>query len=380
MAQRAAISLKTRREFREFLVSWTKSEIANEFDSAGVRCDLEFEPPGITGERRTLVEQYYHTLDLTKPDDVERLLSAYTYILVRLDQERSLSFASSSQRQNAESALKNLQRWLQLDGYTFVDSQLVKESDLGFRKDYALDPTPLGHGGQAEVFRARHKSTNDIVAFKRILGNDTDGLGRFKREIDILRRFDHPNIMPILDVAADYTWFTMPLAEGDLLTLRSRLIEDRFLLRMLIDVATALEAAHSHDILHRDITPKNVLGLNRHGQKRWVLSDFGIARRRQGETTFRRTGTGQFMGTDGFAAPEAWTDAHRMTCQADIYSLGRLIAWAVTEQWPVPNLPLAPADGPWAAIIVKSTAFAPRDRHESVSELLRDLKELRLSR
>jgi hypothetical protein len=75
------ISRKTRNEFREYLVSWPLREIETEFDSAGIRPRLDYQPP-VGGQRRTLVEQYYAAIDFSSRSDVERLLRVYEAVLI----------------------------------------------------------------------------------------------------------------------------------------------------------------------------------------------------------------------------------------------------------------------------------------------------------
>lgn len=75
-----------------------------------------------------------------------------------------------------------------------------------------MDPQPLGIGGQAEVFRARDKRTDEIVALKRVLNRYDETIARMKREIDVQTSISHPNVMPILDHSTSYVWYTMPLA------------------------------------------------------------------------------------------------------------------------------------------------------------------------
>jgi hypothetical protein len=90
------ISKKLRTEFCEHLVGWTLRTIRNEFDSADITCDENYQP-GVSGERRTLVLQYYHTLDCTKPADVKKLLVAFENIL-NVETERIQSMEISDPR------------------------------------------------------------------------------------------------------------------------------------------------------------------------------------------------------------------------------------------------------------------------------------------
>ena len=79
------ISIKTRQVFRENIVGWVLREISDEFDAARIDCDLAFQPP-VSGQRRTLVEQYYHTVDWTDWNHVKRVLQVFETVLHRAEQ------------------------------------------------------------------------------------------------------------------------------------------------------------------------------------------------------------------------------------------------------------------------------------------------------
>lgn len=122
--------------------------------------------------------------------------------------------------------------------------------------------------------------------------------------------------------------------------------------------------------MHRDVTPPNIVRITHDGQARWVIADFGLVRRPRGLTTVVRTMVGSEFGTAGFAAPEAWDDPHAMTAQADIYSLGRVVAWAVTGRLPAPNRTLLPDDGPWRTFVQRATQDEPTARPISMRALV----------
>jgi hypothetical protein len=109
------ISKKTRYEFREFFVGWVLREIEMEFDAADIQCHS---PEGLNlpaGARRSLVEQYYASLDLTKPEDARKLLCVYENALSRLEE------ASPSQ-------MAHLAKWLGKDGFVFVNGRIQQKS------------------------------------------------------------------------------------------------------------------------------------------------------------------------------------------------------------------------------------------------------------
>ena len=244
----------------------------------------------------------------------------------------------------------------------------VRRAARGERKDYACPREPVPDGGQADVFEATHKTLGTTVALKKLHSKypHERQVARMRREIEIGQLLDgHPHAMPILDSGADHTWFVMPWADATAAQ-RHELLREPAELRALVDaLASVLAAAHEHGWLHRDIKPSNILYFD----GRWTLADWGIVRRPRGQTT--KVGrTGLFIGTEGFAAPELSGTPHEATASSDIYSIGRVIAWALTGKLPETNLPLLPPPGPWRAVVRATTHQDPQRRPQTVSDLL----------
>jgi serine/threonine protein kinase len=163
--------------------------------------------------------------------------------------------------------------------------------------------------------------------------------------------------MPVLDNSDVYAWFTMPLAGDTAETLRLQLAEDANLRELVTAVCAGLGPAHEAGWIHRDLKPSNLLQLD--GQ--WTVADWGMTRRPRGQTTDPdRTRAGAPFGTDGWAAPELSADAHAAGPQADIYSIGQIIGWAIIGQQPLANIPLIPDNRPWREIVTTATHFRPR--------------------
>lgn len=239
---------------------------------------------------------------------------------------------------------------------------------MGYIKDYILEKSPLGAGGYAEVYRATHRTSRGVVAMKRPFKDD-EAKGRLRREIDIQQKLSHPNIMPILDSNPTELWFCMPIAAGTFASLRDQL-DDADLPAIFEQLCSALEYAHNQGFIHRDISPSNILAIDSDEGRSWVIADWGLVRRPRGETTRLRTAAGRSFGTQGFSAPEMWTDAHAADLRADVYSLGRVVAWAISGQWPAPNLPLLP-EGRWRSLVQAAT-------QTNVSNRLNNLAEFRI--
>jgi hypothetical protein len=218
----------------------------------------------------------------------------------------------------------------------------------------------LGSGGQARVFAARDRSTNNTVAIK-VPNDDDESLRRFRREIDELRKCRHHNVMPLLD--AGEGWYAMPTAEGSLRGLAMRL-GDEERLALVDDVAAGLSHAHGLLLVHRDVTPGNILRLSDENGRRWVIADFGLLRRAPGESSEPRTRG--WLGTAGFAAPEMEIlGAHEVDHRADIYSFGATIAFMVSGRWPN-ELAEVTMPSPWRALI---DGMMKRERPERMQSM-----------
>ena len=194
----------------------------------------------------------------------------------------------------------------------------------------------LGRGGMATVYLARDLRHDRQVALKVLRPDLAATLGpeRFQREIRMAARLQHPNILTVLDSGGSegMLWFTMPFVEGA--SLRSHLDRERQLpvseaVRLACEVADALECAHSHGIVHRDIKPGNILlsgspmpGRGPSGQEHALVTDFGIARAGGGEAADRLTETGMVVGTPAYMSPEQASGERQLDGRTDIYALG----------------------------------------------------------
>ncbi len=180
----------------------------------------------------------------------------------------------------------------------------------------------IGQGGMATVCRAYQESLNRHVAVKVLAGqlaHDEDFRQRFEREAKAVAQLDHPNILPIYDygkyLQRDVVYFVTQLVEGGTLSQRMGqplpIVEA---VRIASGVAQALNCAHRHGIIHRDVKPSDIL-LAEDGRP--LLTDFGIAHIVQ-ETRLTRTGTS--LGTAEYMSPEQ-AKGEPLDPRADIYSL-----------------------------------------------------------
>lgn len=246
--------------------------------------------------------------------------------------------------------------------------QRSKSSDS--RKAYRLPPRPFASGGQAEVFEAVRKVDQRIFVLKRALGERASQ--RMRREIEVQRSLSSPHVMPIVDWDSEkFRWYVMPKGARPMSSLDLPIAEGE-LVSILLAVLAALDEAHSAGHPHRDVKPGNIIEVpDDEGTTRWVLADWGLTRRPLGETTEKLTHSGHLLGTEGFAAPEAYTRPHELGPAADIFSLGQVISWALGGI-PIPNQS-AVAPEPWTELVAKMTRFDEVERLKdatSVREML----------
>lgn len=250
----------------------------------------------------------------------------------------------------------------------------IKRVARGERGDYRLSASDVREGGQARVHRAIHKTTGIEVAFKKVRNaRDSDALARMRREIEVVREVEHPNVVPVIDSDPGNTWLVMPWAEHTLADCRGEVTDTAALRSLVTDICAGLAQVHERGQVHRDVKPANVLRLG--SPPRWVVSDWGLVRNPEGETTTPgRTRVGTSYGTEGFAAPELSVDAHTATPAADVYGIGQIIGWVLTRQWPHQNVRQLP-EGPWRPIVRAATKFAASERLEGVGALTEEIEK-----
>lgn len=230
----------------------------------------------------------------------------------------------------------------------------------------------LGQGGMGTVYKAERDAGDfkHTAAIKVIRpGALSDALvERFARERQTLADLAHPHIARLFDggeTAEGQPYIVMELVPGKPITVwaRERGLDVRARLRLFLDACEAVRFAHQNLVIHRDITPGNVLVTEAGVVK---LIDFGIARPpevRASETPSQASLAGLTL-TPGFAAPERMQGAGASTL-VDVYSLGRLLDALLEGLGPDPDL---------AAIVAKATAEAPDARYAGVDALMADVR------
>jgi Tol biopolymer transport system component len=268
----------------------------------------------------------------------------------------------------------------------------------------------LGRGGAGIVYRARDLSLDRQVALKCVRpdrGLDAASRHRLLREARAASRLSHPNIVTIFEVFENQgiPWVVFELVEG--LSLRATL-EQRGPLpisEILHDaegLAEGLRAAHAAGVLHRDISPNNIL-IARDG--RILLTDFGLARleapaERISEATTRSVSSdeGSFIGTPGYMSPETLL-GRKLDARSDLFSLGAVLYEMCAGLPPFPHSSLgeltdailhrAPAPirrrdeavpEELERIVRKAMAKRPEERYQEAREMLADLRALKRRR
>lgn len=140
------ISIKTRQVFRESMVGWVLREIGDEFDAAKVDCDLLYEP-NVGGQRRGLVEQYYHTVDWTNVDQVKKVMQVYEAVLQRAESVANEATLVSGLQETRKRELEKLIHFLGKDGFQWSNGRIVAGAGI---------PSLVGIKHAALVFDSNH--------------------------------------------------------------------------------------------------------------------------------------------------------------------------------------------------------------------------------
>lgn len=254
---------------------------------------------------------------------------------------------------------------------------------------------PLGQGGMAAVYKAYQANMDRYVALKilpRHLANDPTFVGRFEQEAKVLARLQHPHILPVHDFgeADGYTYIVMPFVQSGTLTtlLQGKPLSLSQICRIITQIGDALDYAHSHHIIHRDVKPSNVL-VDERGN--CLLTDFGIAKIMEGTVQF--TTTGGIIGTPAYMSPEQGL-GEKVDHRSDIYALGVILYEMATGRVPYTAetpmavmvkhihdpLPLPHHLNPTLPeaverIILKALAKQPADRYKTMRDMVQALQK-----
>ncbi|MET8678533.1 serine/threonine-protein kinase [Streptomyces sp. NPDC004647] len=259
----------------------------------------------------------------------------------------------------------------------------------------------IGRGGMAVVYRAEDLRLGRTVAVKllapQLARNDTFRR-RFVHESRVAAAIDHPHIVPVFEAGETdgVLYIAMRYVEGR--DLRALLDRDGRLsvdaaCRIAVQVASALDAAHAHDLVHRDVKPGNILiaeGTDSDHPEHVYLTDFGLTKKSLSLTGF--TSAGQFVGTLAYVAPEQ-ISGRPVDGRCDVYSLACVVFEALTGSppfrreddmamlWahqydPPPDLSELRPDLPPAAddVMAQALAKAPERRYDTCRQFVSELR------
>lgn len=254
----------------------------------------------------------------------------------------------------------------------------------------------LGRGGMGSVYRVRDRESGEQLALKILhaAADDPGGSERFRREIGVLAKISHPSIPKISGsgLLDDEMYFVAEFVDGKNLR---RVVRELGPFapdegaRICAAVADALDEAHRHGVIHRDVKPHNVM-ITTDGSVR--LLDFGVARG-VGIDMKTITATGMVVGTPEYMSPEQF-EGHRVDGRSDVYSLGVVFFELLTGRLPfvadsAMALALAhtrePAPAPRAIrseipiwmnrVVLKCLEKHPADRFPTAADLALELRK-----
>lgn len=269
--------------------------------------------------------------------------------------------------------------------------------------DYRINGV-ISCGGFGTVYRATHVNSGDSAAVKvlhpELITHDNDAL-RFKREVNVIQRLRHPNVVDVFDFGQlpdGRPFFVMELLFGE--TLEHRLLSRGRLsldetLEILEPLASALDLAHAQSVIHRDLKPSNVfLADSSNGKSRVVLLDFGVAKVLD-PSEQSLTASRQIIGTLACMSPEQLL-GEKIDSRTDIYAVGILAYAMITGKAPFDVAardsdnpvvflyaryvrPVAPSqhvriDPALDVPILRALAQEPADRPATVGEFVESIK------
>jgi hypothetical protein len=267
---------------------------------------------------------------------------------------------------------------------------------------YRLDAR-IGKGGMGMVYRARQLSLDRDVAVKLIRldrRHNPDTFARFRREIDVVSRLSHPNVVQVIDAGATedgISYLVMELLIGrrldqlvaDTVARDGKALEPKLAVELFGQVCAGVGAAHAAGLVHRDLSPANVFVRELDGTTQIKILDFGLAKApERGE--MHLTLDGQILGTPGFMAPEQIDQERPADVRTDVYALGVLFYYMLTGRRPFGGkssasiiakqlegkyAPLEHSHRRYAPVIEKALSRNPDDRYETVAALWAAVRE-----
>jgi serine/threonine protein kinase len=268
---------------------------------------------------------------------------------------------------------------------------------------YQIDAV-IARGTAGTVFKARDTRDGQVVALKVLqpeFAQNEEEMQRFVRAMKTMLPIRHPNLVQILAAGktGPWCWIAMEHVDGESLTQVIRRIGVANMLdwkqayRVAVHIGRALDYAHSQSIIHRNVTPPNIL--MRSSDKTAMLGDLMLAKALEGVMARDVTKPGALIGDIAYMAPERTAGAGAVDGRSDLYGLGATLYALLTGRPPfsatsLPELivkirsvePEAPKkfqlaiSDPFQGAVLKLLAKRPGDRYQTAAELLADLKRV----
>lgn len=223
---------------------------------------------------------------------------------------------------------------------------------------YTVDANRRKEGGQAFVYFAVDPRDGARVAIKVARPSDWSRR-RLRQEIKVQGGLDHPNILPVREHAEDFGWYATDQAECSLDEMGPFSRAQWMHLRAgMLGVTSAIAHAHGKSLVHRDLSPANILVF----AGGWAVSDWGFVYVPPRKGRPRMTERLERFGTCEFMAPEQATDPRDVGPAADIYALGRIAAWGTALRRGEGTADDHPFTAWWRLLIDSTTAYEPSSR------------------
>lgn len=193
---------------------------------------------------------------------------------------------------------------------------------------------PIGEtGGFGKVYKCTDE--NGQVFACKVLENNTDiGIKRFEREVRLLSRLNHPNVMKVItyNITDQQKFYIMPLYTCSLAQVIPQIAVNTYAqFHVISAILSGIGYLHSEGVIHRDLKPENILYNNENDV---VITDLGLGIQNDSNSTTLTRGLN--FGTMRYCSPEQWRDMHSVDCRADIYALGIIIEDIMSNYGKIP--------------------------------------------
>jgi len=269
---------------------------------------------------------------------------------------------------------------------------------------YFLVEEVIARGNSGIVFRALDTRHNQAVALKVLepaFSKNEEEMQRFVRAMKTMLPVRHPNLVSILGAGktGPLCWIAMDYIEGESLTKVIQrigvagMLDWRHAFRVAVDIARALDYAHGQSIIHRNVTPQNIL--LRKSDKVALLGDLMLAKALEGTLARHVTKPGELLGDVAYMSPEQTRGATDIDGRADLYGLGATVYAVLTGRPPftgdaiadvVAKIRNAEPEKPkkyqlsipdmFQGAVLKLLAKRPQDRYQTAADLLKDLERV----